>query len=355
MNLRLGIFLGALLLPAASLAAEAEWVQLHQAGRASAALSHPAWETMADIDWSRADGVDLRLYPQQALSPGLDAPATIRARLRGVSDGKRLALRLEWPDALADAYSTTHTDRFADALAVQFAGNDGDTLPYIGMGEPERPVRLWFWRAGRGAEALSARGFGALETDPEATPPAVDSHRTAAGWVVTLSGPLPADGNPLALSIALWDGAEAGRDGRKRLSPWRLLRLPDAPLDPARISALVSENHSDGDPQRGRRLAGERGCIACHQLPGHPAPAAALGPDLTLAGAIHWPGYLRRAIADPSAFVLPKPEYGAAGASLMPPLELTPQELADLTAYLVEQARPQAAPATSPHPPARKR
>ena len=91
-----------------------------------------------------------------------------------------------------------------------------------------------------------------------------------------------------------------------------------------------------GDPARGARLAQERGCAGCHRLPGG-APVAT-GPDLRLVGAQHWPGYLRRAVAEPSAFVVPGRTYavpaGDKRLSIMPNLKWIPHELDDIVAYL---------------------
>jgi len=285
--------------------------------------------------WARVPPQRVTLHPQNAIAPGLDGGDAITAELRAVSDGEGLALRLAWPDAGEDRYSTTHTDRFADAVAVQFDVDGGAPLPYVGMGEPQRPVRLWFWRAGRGAENLAAHGFGTLVPNSDAAP-AVEARRTADGWVITLSGPLPAAGNPLPLSVAVWDGAEQGRDGRKRLSAWHLLLQPDRPVDTARLKTLAEESRSGGDAHNGARLAREHGCIACHRLPGN--AAADIGPDLTRAGALHWPGYLRRSIAAPSAFVLPRAAYhlpGTTDTSLMPDPKLPPAAVEDLAAYII--------------------
>jgi DMSO reductase family type II enzyme heme b subunit len=330
---------GALLLPAWGAAADAGLEGLREAGRLSAVTARPAWREVETIDWSNVPAVELRLHPQRSVAPGQDASAAIRGRLRAVSDGKRLALRVDWPDLGADRYSTSHTDRFADALAIQFVVDHGDTLPYIGMGEPDRPVRLWFWRAGRDPETLEARGFGTLEATG-ATPPRVAAQRTGDGWSVVLSGLLPTAANPLPVALAVWDGAEGGRDGRKHLSAWHLLHLTERAVDRTRLKALAEESrYSGGDPERGGRLAREQACTACHRLPGHAAPLAEAGPDLTGAGALHWPGYLRRAIADPSAFIVPGKAYAAVDqggrrASLMPALSLTSQQIEDLAAFL---------------------
>ncbi|MDP2787425.1 MAG: ethylbenzene dehydrogenase-related protein [Pseudomonadota bacterium] len=292
-----------------------------------------------DAAWSGAPVASVSLYPQ-ATAPGGPGGATRTLEARVLRGGGKLALRLAWPDATADLADAKATDRFADAAAVQFAPAAG-TLPYVGMGEPGHPVRVWFWRAGQPAQGLTAQGFGSLSRQPGEAVEA-QSRRTATGWAVVLRGAESAD-RPAAVAFAAWDGAEDGRAGRKRLSAWRALAKPDA--------RLLEEMRTTGDPARGARLYAEHGCAACHRgdspharnsgsLPpegaqspawGGPAPGmgAGLGPDLTHAGGIHWPGYLRRAIREPAAFLVP------GYAAIMPVLPLRPEETEALVAYLM--------------------
>jgi len=259
--------------------------------------------------WTRAPATRVALYPQ-ATAPGGPGGGVLEMEARVLVGGGWLALRLAWPDATADVADPAATHRFADAVAVQFAAS-GASLPYVGMGEPERPVQVWLWRAGRPAERLSARGFGSLAAQAGAAPEAV-ARRTATGWEVVLRGEA---GNAVAAAFAAWDGAEDGRAGRKRLSAWRALGSLDA--------ALTEEARVGGDAKRGERLYAEHGCAACH------APGAGLGPDLAHAGGIHWPGYLRRALREPAAFLVP------GYAAIMPAASLPPEELEDLVAYLM--------------------
>ncbi|MDO9224863.1 MAG: c-type cytochrome [Pseudomonadota bacterium] len=273
-----------------------------------------------DAAWTGAPAAAVPLYPQATAPGGLSraypkghkSPLLQEARvLRG---GGKLALRLAWPDATADLADPRATDRFADAAAVQFAPVDA-TLPYVGMGEPGRPVRVWLWRAGRPAESLTAQGFGSLARQPNEAVEA-QARRTATGWAVVLRGKESAD-RPAAVAFATWDGAEEGRAGRKRLSAWRAL----AGMEPD--GKLLEEARVGGDPARGASLYAEHGCAACHTA------GVGLGPNLTHAGGIHWPGYLRRALLEPTAFVVP------GYAAIMPAPPLRPEETDDLVAYLL--------------------
>lgn len=268
----------------------------------------------ADAAWGRAPASSVRLHPQ-ATVPGGPGGAAVPLDVRVLRGGGRLAVRLAWADAGEDRSGARATDRFADAVAVQFAPA-ARTLPYVGMGEPGNPVRLWYWRAGGSAERLTAQGFGSLARQAGAAPEA-RARRTADGWAVVLRG--KPDGGFAALAFAAWDGAEDGRAGRKRLSAWHVLGATDGRLP----AALREEARLAGDPVRGARLFVERGCVACH------APNVHAGPDLSHAGGIHWPGYLRRAIREPAAFLVPG--YPA----IMPGVDLGPGEVEDLVAHLM--------------------
>ncbi len=290
-----------------------------------------------DAAWTGAPETSVRLYPQLSAAPGLEAGEPLVLRVRLLAGQGRLAVRLAWPDGTADRHSLKYTDRFADAAAVQFPARPGATLPYIGMGEPDRPVAVWYWRAGAPAQRLGARGFGTLVPAAGAAPAAA-ARRSGEGWAVVLRAALPArSATPLPLAFAVWDGAEQGRAGRKRLSGWLLADVPGLAPAPSRDRALARENHVRGDAARGKALVAARGCGGCHWLPGgQPTP---LGPALLYAGGIHSPAYLRRSILEPSAFVVPGKGYGATAAdgkpaSIMPRMEWTADEVEDVVAYL---------------------
>jgi cytochrome c2 len=116
----------------------------------------------------------------------------------------------------------------------------------------------------------------------------------------------------------------------------------------ARASALPAsvDELPGGDAERGRALfAGRAACASCH---GDPAVRASntRGPDLygsaTFASA-RVPGqsaaeYLYAAIARPSEFLAEAPVFAGERLTSMPETELTPQEAADLLAYLLAPA-----------------
>ncbi len=276
-------------------------------------------ETAPPIDpldpiWDAVPATPIQLYPQATAPDGPGgAVLALEARLRW-GDGQ-LALRLTWPDPTEDLVDPHATHRFADAAAVQFAPG-GETLPYVGMGEPGRPVAIWRWHAGGTAEGLSAQGFGSLMKHPGPQPES-RALRIGTGWVLVLRGAVGPE--IAAVALAAWDGVEDGRAGRKRLSAWQRIDLPGAESR----GRLAAEAKTAGDPARGGQLFARHGCGACH------GPEDGPGPQLAHAGRIHWPGYLRRSIAAPESFRVP------GFTAVMPVLPLNPGEIDDLAAYLM--------------------
>lgn len=289
----------------------------------------------ADPAWNATPAARLLAYPQIAVPPGFKDGAPIAVEVRALVGAGALAVRLTWPDPSEDRWQIDRTNAFADAAAVQFAP-PSDGLPYIGMGEPRRPVRLWLWRAGRAPELLQATGFGTLVA-AAGEAPEINAIRSAGAWIVVLRGLAPSGPNPLPLALALWDGRAAARAGQKRSTAWHLLALPQMTTDATWLKRLREEATIAGDAARGRALMSEYGCLGCHAVPG--GENVESGPNLAFAGGLHWPGYLRRSIREPSAFVVPHPAYRPPDGdrhdeSLMPRLDLSEADLSDLAAYL---------------------
>lgn len=207
--------------------------------------------------WDRADAymVPLRMTPPYTR---LDQPPpgqtihTLEVRALTAVDG--VAIRIAWRDETANLSPTRmgETRSFPDAVAVQFPGGATESvLPALSMGSPEKPVNIWRWLAGEDeAEESVADGFGRLAVVEGETPVRSAGVRVDGGWAVTLSRPYKVEptvrfrsadegvsgrtervriepGARLPSSFAVWNGASGERDGRKAVSIWYYLRLPD--------------------------------------------------------------------------------------------------------------------------------
>lgn len=295
--------------------------------------------------WQKTTARTVPVYPQNTLRLA-DTPADkAGVAVQALYSKDEIALRLEWDDPAAQ--TSRGIGRFADAAAVQWPVQYGPgvRLPYVGMGDPEQPVALWFWQGDGATETLAAAGFGTL------TAQAADGVQAQGAWKdgrwrVVFKRPLagagehrlnldPARQGLAPVAFALWDGAAAQRDGVKRLSGWLALRFDQGAAD--RPYARQLQASVSGDPAAGKRLMTEKGCAACHAYPGNPAQPV-VGPDLSHAGGIHHAAYLLESIAEPSRVIVPGKGYSMAQdgkkISLMPPFQGTEQERHDIAVFL---------------------
>lgn len=224
----------------------------------------PFWETLAPVH--------VPLNPLW-LENNLIAAVAVRA----AHDGRRVAILCTWRDPVANGAPVRVQD-FQDAIALQFSMNDA--APFLGMGDQSQPVNIWQWKAGwqqergeprpdvdsvyvsmhtdlypetdalhRTAEAAgnllaqpapvspvedgNARGFGTFSPQPLSGQNVAgrglwrDSH-----WHVVFVRELQsgdsadaqfAPGRRVPVALAVWDGRNRDRDGRKVISNWHQL------------------------------------------------------------------------------------------------------------------------------------
>ena len=90
---------------------------------------------------------------------------------------------------------------------------------------------------------------------------------------------------------------------------------------------------SVGSPAHGAELIAEKGCGACHMIPGVAGASGLVGPPLTLMGRrVFVAGLLRNTEQNLAAWVL-DPQRIVPG-NAMPSTNLTPTEAMDVAAYL---------------------
>lgn len=147
-------------------------------------------------------------------------------------------VRLEWADKTHDAAAlpkaertwqgenqvkqTEATGRFSDACALMVSAKPlaGNLNPSLQMGDATHPVRLYFWDSSRGPAIMEATGRETTRRTGQAFP--AQAQYSAGKWAVIMQLPdLPA-GTPVA--VAIWNGSQQDRDGRKYFSIWQALR-----------------------------------------------------------------------------------------------------------------------------------
>jgi hypothetical protein len=233
-----------------------------------------------DAVWNDAPVYVGPLILQDMVEPRLLKASTAEVRVWAITDGTRVALRLEWTDATKD--DLPGPARFSDACAVQFPAKAGADVPAPQMGEKGKPVEITFWRAswqaaveGRGdtikdiypgasvdhypfqapslekgsqaqremeARYSPARALGNRMAGPRDRPvqdliaegpgtvsPAPPGgsegrgRRTGTGWSVLISRRLPdglTPGKRSQVAFAVWEGAQQEAGSRKMRTGW---------------------------------------------------------------------------------------------------------------------------------------
>lgn len=243
----------------------------------------------ADAAWRQAPEHLAALLPQDLVEPKLAKPSTPDVRVRALTDGREVAFRLEWIDAVAD--DLPGAGRFPDACAVQVPQKADVNAPDPQMGQGGRPVEIAYWRAdwqatvnGRddsiqalypnatvdhypyearplepGSEAqrqmetryapadavgnrrgglraspvedLLAEGPGTL-SPAAATTSRGRGIRTPAGWAVVVVRPMPDGLGPQGrtqIAFAVWEGSAQESGARKMRTGWVGLSMRGTP------------------------------------------------------------------------------------------------------------------------------
>jgi complex iron-sulfur molybdoenzyme family reductase subunit gamma len=277
----------------------------------------PFWESVPVGTVVAAPQHTIRLNDRQA-NEALDVATFRTVQVRAATDGKDLAVLLEWADATESRATPDGVDVYGDAAALQFPRRFGAgiRLPYVGMGDEGQEVLLYLQRAGaQGAIARQAvaHGFGSSSrADLGGVQVAMRHDGAAKAWRAVFLRPVSAAGHDLGralvpFSVAIWDGAGKERGGNKALAGWKFLRMPGMAADPA-YQAELAWGHRPGDlgdPRKGRELF-EGMCTACHSV-GAEKAVPGLAPELTGIGVVATPGYLRDSILAPSTVIVPNP------------------------------------------------
>ena len=186
--------------------------------------------------WKTAAAVSLGLQRTPLLYP-TDPPSVLEissVQVQLLHGSGNMFVRLEWQDKSRSAAVLPHaerawqgehlvkqseaTNRFSDACAVMIpaAADTSGVSPSLQMGDATHPVQIYFWDATRGAALLEARGRETTKRTGKSFP--ARSLWADGKWMVTLELPERPAGTPLA--VAVWNGDQQDRDGRKYFSVW---------------------------------------------------------------------------------------------------------------------------------------
>ncbi|PIQ99788.1 MAG: nitrite oxidoreductase, gamma subunit (modular protein) [Nitrospinae bacterium CG11_big_fil_rev_8_21_14_0_20_45_15] len=205
-----------------------------------------------------------------------------RIKVQTAVNDEAIAFRLQWSDPNPDRSSTRHED-FKDAVAIEFALGDavlhkhGHSEPFFGMGNRAKVVNIWQWRADWQTEIetkkkleyatdgidldvmifggevnpvdslnpfrdvpveeMNAEGFGTLTPQPQTKQNILGKGVWKDGiWTVVFYRTLETlnkwdivfqNERPVLIAFAIWDGSNQDRNGRKVISMWQKLEMPN--------------------------------------------------------------------------------------------------------------------------------
>jgi mono/diheme cytochrome c family protein len=205
-----------------------------------------------------------------------------RIKVQTAVNDEAIAFRLQWHDPNPDRSSTRHED-FKDAVAIEFALGDavlhkhGHSEPFFGMGNRAKVVNIWQWRADWQTEIetkkkleyatdgidldvmifggevnpveslnpfrdvpveeMNAEGFGTLTPQPQTKQNIFGKGVWKDGiWTVVFYRTLETlnkwdivfqNERPVLIAFAIWDGSNQDRNGRKVISMWQKLEMPN--------------------------------------------------------------------------------------------------------------------------------
>jgi DMSO reductase family type II enzyme heme b subunit len=190
----------------------------------------------AAAEWKSAAPMVLALHRTPPLYP-TDAPAAIEipsVQAQMIHNGAGNFVRLEWADKTHDSAvlpkaertwqgdhlvtQSAATDRFSDACAVMIPAKPGtgDLNPSLQMGDADHPVHIFVWDSTRGAAVMEASGRETTKRTGKSFP--AQAQYAAGKWTVTLEISDLQAGTSFA--VAIWNGSQQDRDGRKYFTIW---------------------------------------------------------------------------------------------------------------------------------------
>lgn len=243
----LGIVAGAVLFAGAGVPTNA-WAQESVAIRAMLVKTVPDDPTAAA--WSSAITAKFPLSPQVHWPTRILEVTAKDVKVRGLSDGKQVAIMLEYEDPTQDP---------DDAAAVEFMV--GDKKAHFAHGQPMAqveggPVNIWFWK-NKNAKVLdmNAKGFGTLKVQDQQDVKGKGVYQDGKWKVVFSRAVTTGDasdtqfkpGEFINIAFAVWDGQKDPDSGdvkekgsQKAVSSWWHFRVEPQPDYTSYFYALLA-------------------------------------------------------------------------------------------------------------------
>jgi len=98
-----------------------------------------------DPAWEKAPEHLAKMVPQDQVEPRLLTVSTGEVRVRALTNGSDIAVRLEWVDDSKN--DSPGPAKMIDAAAIQIPAKIENDLPEPQMGQDAKPVQVTYWRA----------------------------------------------------------------------------------------------------------------------------------------------------------------------------------------------------------------
>ena len=202
-----------------------------------------------DKRWLKAPPSTFFLVPQIIAKPRFFKPSNDTITVRALYNEREIALLLEWDDRTRSIPGDPDAEKIADkpmgedAVAVQLpvAIPTGMEKPYFAMGEPAKPVNLWYWKSGttkraQGVQGYIGRGLGKLTKGQPGAPKLAGRGVYKNGtWRVVIRRPLKTGdsandiqfptGRFIPIAFAAWDGSNGEIGAKHTMTTWYWLVL----------------------------------------------------------------------------------------------------------------------------------
>ncbi len=225
------------------------WAQESVSIRAMLTKSVPADDPTASA-WNSVAASQFPMSPQVHWPTRIQEVTVKDVRVRGLHDGKQVAILLEYDDPTQDP---------DDAAAIEFMV--GDKKAHFAHGQPMGqveggPVNIWFWK-NKDAKALdmNARGFGTLKVQDQQDLKGKGVYQDGKWKVVFSRAVTTGDANDtqfkpgefINIAFAVWDGQKDPASGdlkekgsQKAVSSWWYFRVDPQPDYTSYFYALLA-------------------------------------------------------------------------------------------------------------------
>lgn len=99
-----------------------------------------------DKAWKRTEAAIVYMHPQNSIRPGISEATVGSVKISSLNNGEEIAFKIQWHDWTKDD-QLNMSDKFSDAVAIQFPVKIKSFAPSYIMGEDEKMVHIIHWKA----------------------------------------------------------------------------------------------------------------------------------------------------------------------------------------------------------------